>query len=269
MALDDLVETVSSSIPRANRSNVYRTLQNRGMSSVPKEKRDKAKQLKEYEPGFLHIDATYLPKLEGKKRYLFVAIDRATRLLYYKVYERKTAANATAFLEACRFWFPFVITHILTDNGLEFTDRFARGQKQASGNHIFDKVCKETNIEHRLTQPNTPKTNGMVERVNGTIKSATIKATDYANLRELEEDLKQFLLYYNFNRRHGSLQKNIHNPYTKSPYPFSDIAVIHNRFTRICYNFFANDSVQCRGTEGRETDEKNRCRSTFAVHHDA
>ena len=49
----------------------------------------------------------------------------------------------------------------------------------------------------------------MVERVNGTIKSATIKATDYANLRELEEDLKQFLLYYNFNRRHGSLQKEL------------------------------------------------------------
>jgi transposase-like protein len=37
---------------------------------------------------------TYLPKLAGKKQYLFVAIDRATRVLYFEVYDNKTAANA-------------------------------------------------------------------------------------------------------------------------------------------------------------------------------
>lgn len=126
--LDDLVETVSNVIPKANRSNVYRTLKAFDISRAPKEQKEKAKKFKEYKPGFLHIDVTYLPKLDGQKYYLFVAIDRATRALYYKVYENKTSENATTFLQECKAYFPFYITHILTDNGLEFTDKFARGK---------------------------------------------------------------------------------------------------------------------------------------------
>ncbi len=49
----------------------------------------------------------------------------------------------------------------------------------------------------------------MVERVNGTIKQSTVKAQEYSSLRAMEKDLNQFLLYYNFNRRHGSLRKEL------------------------------------------------------------
>ena len=209
MPIDDLSETVRSIIPHANRSNVYRVLRKRGISQVPQEERAKAKQFKAYEPGFLHIDVTYLPKLERKKRYLFVAIDRATRLMYYEIHDRKTAANAEAFLEACQAWFPFIVEYVLTDNGLEFTDRFAWGKKEPSGQHTFDKACKEAHIEHRLTPPGTPKTNGMVERANGIVKNATIKANEYGDIQELEKDLKRFLLYYTFHRRHSGLQREL------------------------------------------------------------
>jgi hypothetical protein len=41
---------------------------------VPQEQKEQAKKFKEYKPGFLHIDVTYLPKLDGQKYYLFVAI---------------------------------------------------------------------------------------------------------------------------------------------------------------------------------------------------
>lgn len=207
--LDDLVETVSNVIPRANRSNVYRALKAFDISRTPKEQKEKAKKFKEYKPGFLHIDVTYLPKLDGVKYYLFVAIDRATRALYYKVYENKTSENATTFLQECKAYFPFYITHILTDNGLEFTDKFARGKNSVSGNHKFDIECKKDDIEHRLTAPATPKTNGMVERANGTIKNSTIKAQEYKNIEELKADLNRFLIYYNTNRRHGGLTKEL------------------------------------------------------------
>jgi len=132
----------------------------------------------------------------------------------------KTAENASLFLQECKEYFPFYITHILTDNGLEFTDKWARGKGKVSGNHKFDKECakpqgqlpsecKEDSIEHRLTAPYTPQTNGMVERVNGTIKNATIKAEEYDNIEDVQKDLNKFLIYYNFNRRHGSLRKEL------------------------------------------------------------
>ena len=209
MSLDDLVDVVSAVIPHANRSNVSRTLQSLGISRIPEASREKAKKFKEYAPGYLHIDVTYMPKLEGKKYYLFVAIDRATRLMYYKVYENKTAANAVLFLQECKDFFPFYITHILSDNGLEFTDKFVGKEKTVSGNHIFDKLCKEENIDHRLTAPFTPKTNGMVERANGTIKDSTIKVEEYQNVNELISSLNKFLLFYLFTRRHGSLRKEL------------------------------------------------------------
>ena len=58
------------------------------LNKVPEEQKEKAKLFKEYEPGYLHIDVTYLPKFETKN-YLYVAIDRATRALYYPVYQKK------------------------------------------------------------------------------------------------------------------------------------------------------------------------------------
>jgi len=81
---------------------------------------------------------------------------------------------------------------MLTDNGLEFTDRFVAKGKKVSGNHKFDKWCAKEDIDHRLTAPRTPKTNGMVERVNGTIKNATVKCTTYSCLEKMTKNLFGF-----------------------------------------------------------------------------
>jgi len=73
---------------------------------------------------------------------------------------RKCSWGAVAFLKECKEFFPFYL-HILTDNGLEFTDKFSCGKGFVSGNHKFDVECKADEIEHRLTAPYTPQTNGM------------------------------------------------------------------------------------------------------------
>ncbi|MBB4483603.1 hypothetical protein GGE46_006232 [Rhizobium etli] len=41
--------------------------------------------------------------------------------------------------------------------------------------HIFDRLCDENDIEHRLTKVKHPWTNGQAERMNRTIKEATVK----------------------------------------------------------------------------------------------
>jgi len=56
----------------------------------------------------------------------------------------------------------------------------------------LDEVCKTNPIKHRLTQPNTAKTNGMVERANRIIKKETILKENYANKEEMVE--KWFML---------------------------------------------------------------------------
>ncbi|HEX5958278.1 MAG TPA: integrase core domain-containing protein [Hyphomicrobiaceae bacterium] len=73
--------------------------------------------------------------------------------------------------------FPNTVSVVLTDNGSEFTDRFGSarwypGGRPPSGQHLFDKVCKRHGIEHRLTRPFRPQTNGLVERFNRRLAEA-------------------------------------------------------------------------------------------------
>lgn len=210
-SIDQVWENMLEVNPKISRSSVYRYFVQEGINKIPVEQKDKAKKFKEYDPGYLHIDVTYLPKLDGKPSYLFVAIDRCTRVMFYWVYENKTSQNTRDFLDKCLEFFPFVITHILTDNGLEFTNRLLKSKKGQNCQKLskMDEKCVENNIEHRLTAPFTPKTNGMVERANGIIKSNTILITQYQSLNEMKEDLAKFLTYYNLERRHGSIRKEL------------------------------------------------------------
>ena len=210
-ALDEITEAIRPTAPEKIRSAVYRTFVRQQINKVPEKEKEKAKKFKEYDPGFLHIDVTYLPKIKGIKYYLFVAIDRATRTLYYKVYDAKTSENAESFMKACIDFFPFGITHVLTDNGLEFTNRLLKNKKgeYCTKPSKLDVVCIENDIDHRCTKPFTPKTNGMVEKANDIIKKGTIKKTHYDSLEEMNQDLINFLVHYNLYRRHGSLRREL------------------------------------------------------------
>jgi hypothetical protein len=126
------------------RSSLYRFFVAQGINREPQQVKEKAKKFKEYQPGYIHIDVTYLPKFGGQKYYLFVAIDRATRTLFYEVYQEKTAENAQKFLNNCLDFFPFTIEKILTDNGLEFTNRLIKSK------YNFRPVCSGLNDIHAL-----------------------------------------------------------------------------------------------------------------------
>lgn len=216
-SIDEVLETLLEINPKISRSSIYRCFVKEKINQIPQEKKDKAKKFKEYEPGYLHIDVTYLPKFNGKSNYLFVAIDRCTRAMIYWVYENKTAENTEDFMDKCLAFFPFNITHVLTDNGLEFTNRLLKSKTGKACQKLskMDVKCIENNIQHRLTAPFTPKTNGMVERVNGIIKNATILKTQYQSLNEMKIDLFKFLIFYNLDRRHGSIRKELN---VKTPF---------------------------------------------------
>jgi hypothetical protein len=72
---------------------------------------------------------------------------------------------------------PYRIHTVLTDNGIQFADlpKNRRGPTARFRGHPFDRVCLFHGIDHRLTKPNHPWTNGQVERMNRTIKEATVQ----------------------------------------------------------------------------------------------
>ena len=102
ISLGEIHEMMLTHNPNISQSSVYRCLVAFGINKVPQEQKEKACKFKEYQPGFLHIDVTYLPVFEGHKHYLFVAIDRATRVMTYFVYEDKTASSTEAFFDHCK-----------------------------------------------------------------------------------------------------------------------------------------------------------------------
>ncbi|PXW66444.1 integrase core domain-containing protein, partial [Methylobacterium sp. B4] len=91
--------------------------------------------------------------------------------------------------------------------------------------HIFDRVCDEHDIEHRLTKVNHPWTNGQVERMNRTIKDATVKRYHYDSHDQLRTHLHLFVDAYNHARRLKTLRgltptEFILNAWTKEPNRF-------------------------------------------------
>ena len=216
-ALDEITEAIRPTEPEKIRNAIYRTFVREKINKVPVKEKEKAKKFKEYNPGYLHIDVTYLPKINNVKYYLFVAIDRATRTIFYKVYDAKTSTNTEDFMNECINFFPFKISHVLTDNGLEFTNRLLKNKKgeDCTKPSKLDVLCKKHGIDHRCTKPFTPKTNGMVEKANDIIKTKTIKITKYNDIKEMNQDLMNFLVYYNLYRKHGSLRRELK---VKTPY---------------------------------------------------
>ena len=71
---------------------------------------------------------------------------------------------------------------------------------------MFDMRCRENGIEHRLTKVKHPWTNGQVERMNRTIKEATVKRYHYDSHKQLEAHLTVFIDAYNYGRRLKTLK---------------------------------------------------------------
>ena len=193
--LDDLTFVVSHFLPHLNRDAVYRILKAEGLGRLPPahESKRKSGTFKEYDLGFVHMDIKHLPKLrtadgESRKRFLYVAIDRCSRWVHLAVKDDETTKAAIAFLKEAIAAFPFKITHVLTDRGSCFT---------ADG---FEDACRKWKVQHRMTKPYTPQTNGMVERFNGRVQREVLGITIYSH-RDLETLLRGFNQAYNLRRQ--------------------------------------------------------------------
>jgi transposase InsO family protein len=91
---------------------------------------------------------------------------------------------------------------VLTDNGKQFTARFGRG-----GEVLFDRICRDNGIVHRLTQPATPTTTGKIERFHQTLRRDFLADHDgFITLEDVQVSLDAWVADdYNTHRPHQSL----------------------------------------------------------------
>ncbi|MBL6459539.1 transposase, partial [Belnapia sp. T6] len=112
---------------------------------------------------------------------------------------------------------PYRVHTVLTDNGTHFTEpggncwtpveiRQMMERKELFRAHSFELACAQNNIDHRLTKPRHPWTNGQVERMNRTIKEATVRRFHYESHDQLRQHLADFVAAYNFARRLKTLR---------------------------------------------------------------
>ena len=196
--LDDIVESLNGYIPALNRANCYRILAHYNLNRLSLEQKKQNKQFASYDPGFIHIDFFHLPRLNGKRYYCFLAIDRATRLICLKMYDRRRKEEAADFLLTCLNFFPFRIHHILTDNGREFTMRGQSSFGVVNDNPVlFEALCALCGIKHRRTKPAHPWTNGLAERLVRTTRENTCSIHLYDNASLMRADLVRFQRQYN------------------------------------------------------------------------
>jgi transposase InsO family protein len=204
LPLDDCLYALQPTITHLTRSSLHRCLQRHGISRLPQIGGDKPvrKAFRRYPIGYFHIDIAEVHSAEGKL-YLFVAIDRTSKFAFVRLEESATVQTATAFLQKLIDALPYRIHTVLTDNGIQFCDLPSRrnGPTARLRMHMFDRVCAGNGIEHRTTKPNHPWTNGQVERMNRTIKEATVKRYHYEGHDQLRQHLHDFIDAYNFARR--------------------------------------------------------------------
>ena len=222
LPLDDCLYTLQPTIPHLTRSSLHRCLQRHGISRLPDTEGDtpKRSRFKAYPIGYFHIDIAEVRTEEGKL-HLFVAIDRTSKFAFAQLHQRATRRIAADFLRALVAAVPYRIHTVLTDNGTQFVDCTptnpeaeaaieaywaTRDEPRIYLVHAFAHACEQHGIEHRLTKPRCPWTNGQVERMNRTIKDATVRRYHYGSHDQLRAHLQLFVDAYNYGRRLKTLR---------------------------------------------------------------
>src|SRR5918911_5049851 len=218
LPLDDCLYALQPTIPHLTRSSLHRCLQRHGISRLPEMEGDKPKRsrFKAYPIGFFHIDIAEVRTEQGRL-YLLVAIDRTSKFAFVELHERVPQRVAGDFLQRLIAAVPYRVHTVLTDNGIHFTtpgntasaaplikEAMERGELFRA--HAFEYACAQNDVNHRLTKPRHPWTNGQVEQMNRTIKDATVRRYHYDSHDQLRAHLATFVQAYNYARRLKTLK---------------------------------------------------------------
>jgi transposase InsO family protein len=117
------------------------------------------------------------------------------------VVERATARAVCRIFAAAlaRYGIP---EELLSDNGKQFTGRFGPNP----GEVLFDRICRENGITHRLTAPRSPTTTGKIERFHKTLRQELLATLPpFPSLEVAQQVVDAWVADYNTRRPHQAL----------------------------------------------------------------
>jgi transposase InsO family protein len=191
--------------PVPSRMSIYRVLVRHGLIEPAPRKRPKDSYVRwerETPMALWQLDivgGVFLA--DGSEAKIVTGVDDHSRYcVICQVVARATGrAVCLAFAGALRaFGIP---GEVLSDNGKQFTDRFGKG-----GEVLFDRICRDNGITHRLTQPRSPTTTGKIERFHGSLRRELLNdAIPFTDLAAAQAAVDAWVSEYNTIRPHQAL----------------------------------------------------------------
>ena len=144
-------------------------------------------------PGYIEVDCITI-YLENKKHYFVSIIDIFTKFAHVEKVLSLSSKQAMLALKEFQNKYDLPIHTVQTDNGSEFLK-------------YFHQYLEEQNIKHQFIYPRCPRINGVVERFNRTVQEECINRSEiiYYDLTKFQEELTEYLQWYNYRRPHASL----------------------------------------------------------------
>jgi len=170
-----------------------------------KEQKEAHGEIETEHPGYIGSqDTYYVGNIKGVGRiYQQTFIDTYSRIAFAKLYTSKHAITCADILNDRVI--PFFEEHqipllrVLTDRGTEYN-----GKRE---NYEYELYLTLESIEHSRTQVRHPQSNGICERLHRTMQeefyAIAFRKKLYDNLELLQQDLDEWLNFYNNDRPHS------------------------------------------------------------------
>jgi transposase InsO family protein len=186
-------------------SAIYRTLARNGLL-IPGARRRKKTDYRRWERAqpmeLWQMDVMGGVRLaDGREAKVLTGVDDHSR--FCVAAGLMTTANARA---VCRVFAEALRRHgvpdeILTDNGKVFTGRFSKPAVEV----LFDRICRENGITHRLTAVRSPTTTGKIERFHKSLRLELLAGVTFADIDEAQAAFDAWVLDYNTARPHQGI----------------------------------------------------------------